>query len=199
MPWPNPTSMEPIVSEAALARSDQPADAATPRGESVAHPAAMAVLACVAYYVAAEIGLALTLHPHPVSTLWPPNATLLALLLLTPTRLWWTVIFAALPAHLFVELRGGIPFSMVLSWFISNSIEALIGAGLIRWLGNGPARFDSFRRVGIFVLATLLSVFLSSFLDAGFVQLNAWGTGSYWYNWRLRSFPTCSRRSRWCR
>ena len=176
------------MSEAALAQSDQPADAAIPRAESVAHPAAMAVLVCAAYYVAAEIGIALTLHPHPVSTLWPPNATLLALLLLTPTRLWWTVVLAALPAHLFVELRSGIPLSMVLCWFISNSTEALIGAALIRWLGKGPARFDSFRRVGIFVVATLLSVFLSSFLDAGFVRLNAWGTGSYWYNWRLRSF-----------
>ena len=187
------------MSEAALAQSDQPADAAIPRAESVAHPAAMAVLVCAAYYVAAEIGIALTLHPHPVSTLWPPNATLLALLLLTPTRLWWVVVLAALPAHLFVELRSGIPLSMVLCWFISNSTEALIGAALIRWLGNGPARFDSFRRVGIFVVATLLSVFLSSFLDAGFVRLNAWGTGSYWYNGACGRSPMFSRRSRWCR
>ena len=105
-PWPNPTFIKPIMSEAALAQSDQPADAAIPRAESVAHPAAMAVLVCAAYYVAAEIGIALTLHPHPVSTLWPPNATLLALLLLTPTRLWWMVVLAALPAHLFVELAA---------------------------------------------------------------------------------------------
>ena len=55
---------------------------------SASHTAAMALLICVAYFVAAKIGLALTLHPHPVSTLWPPNALLLALLLLTPIRSW---------------------------------------------------------------------------------------------------------------
>jgi integral membrane sensor domain MASE1 len=47
----------------------------------------MAIVA-VGYYVGVRIGLALTMPSHPVSTLWPPNAILLAALLLTPTRAW---------------------------------------------------------------------------------------------------------------
>src|SRR6185503_9594741 len=90
--------------------------------------------------------------------------------------------------HLFVELKAGIPVPMVASWFVSNSVDSLIGAGLIRWLSPGPARFDSFRRYNVLVLATLVAVGLSSFLDAWFVDLNAWGTVGYWDNWRLRFF-----------
>ena len=151
-------------------------------------PAAIGLLICAAYFVAAEIGMALTLRPAPVSTLWPPNAVMMAILLLVPTRLWWAVLLAVLPAHLFVELNAGIPGPMVASWFLSNSVDSLIGAGLIRWLSPGPVRFDSFRRYSILVLATLVSVGLSSFLDVWFVQLNEWGTVGYWDTWRMRFF-----------
>jgi PAS domain S-box-containing protein len=151
-------------------------------------PAAIGLLICAAYFVAAKVGIALTLRPAPVSTLWPPNAVMMAILLLTPPRLWWAVLLAALPAHLAVELGAGIPLPMVIGWFVSNSIEALIGAGLTRGLSAGPVRFDSFRRYSILVLAALISVGLSSFLDAGLVQLNAWGSAGYWDNWRMRFF-----------
>jgi PAS domain S-box-containing protein len=148
----------------------------------------VALLVGLAYYVGAKVGVALTLQPHPVSTLWPPNAILLAGLLLTPVRSWWIVLLAALPAHLAVELEAGIPLRMVLCWFVSNSSEALIGAGLIRWLSDSPLRFDSFRRFGIFVLGAVLATFLSCFLDAGFVTLNGWGVSGYWETWRTRFF-----------
>ncbi len=163
----------------------------TSRGRPIAElvrPAAIGLLIAAAYFVAAEVGIALTLRPAPVSTLWPPNAVMMAILLLAPPRLWWAVLLAALPAHLLVELKAGIPVPMVMSWFVSNSVDSLIGAGLIRWFSPGPARFDSFRRYNILVLATLVAVGLSSFLDAWFVDLNAWGTVGYWDNWRLRFF-----------
>src|SRR5262245_10937341 len=160
----------------------------TSRLTSAAGLAALAILVASAYVVAARIGLALTMRPHPVSTLWPPNAVLLALLLLVPTRRWAFVLLAALPAHLAVELLAGIPLPMVLCWFVSTSTEALIGAGLIRRWGGKSTRFDSATLVATFLLAAFLSVFLSSFLDAAFVKLNGWGSGSYWHTWRTRFF-----------
>jgi PAS domain S-box-containing protein len=165
--------------------------ALTLHGRSVAElvrPLAVGLLISATYFVAAEIGLALTMQPAPVSTLWPPNAVVMAILLLTPPRLWWAVLLVALPAHLAVELRAGIPLPMVMSWFASNSIDAIIGAGLFLWLSPGPVRFDSFRRYSVLVLASFASVGLSSFLDAWFIQLNAFGSVGYWDNWRLRFF-----------
>jgi PAS domain S-box-containing protein len=148
---------------------------------------AIALFVFAGYFLGAKIGFALTFRPHPVSVLWPPNSILLAALLLTPLRIWWVVLLAAFPAHLAVQLESGVPPTMILCWFISNSCEALIGAGFVRYLIDRPVRFDCLRNVGIFCFfAAFLGPFLSSFLDAAFVIINHWGQGSYWEIWRIR-------------
>ncbi len=146
-----------------------------------------ALLVFASYFLGAKIGFALTLQPHPVSVLWPPNSILLAALLLTPIRIWWLILLAAFPAHLAAQLQSGVPPTMILCWFISNSCEALIGAGCIRYFIDRPVRFDRLRNVGLFCLfAAFLAPFLSSFLDAAFVAANHWGQDSYWQVWRIR-------------
>ena len=147
--------------------------------------AALAVF--VGYYFGAKIGFALTFHPHPVSVLWPPNSILLAALLLTPKRTWWILLLAAFSAHWLVQLQSDVPPRMILCWFISNSCEALIGAGSIRYFIGSPVRLDRLRNVAIFCLCgVFLGPFLSSFLDSAFVAMNHWGQGSYWDIWRIR-------------
>src|SRR5215208_1116300 len=98
---------------------------------SIAVPALMVA---VGYYLAARVGFSFTLQPHPISTLWPPNALLMAALVLAPTRWWWVLLAAALPAHLLAELQSGVPLAMVLGWYASNCSEAFIGAALVRTL-----------------------------------------------------------------
>ena len=147
------------------------------------------LLVFVGYYLGARIGFALTFQPHPISVFWPPNSVLLAALLLTPPRIWWFVLLAAFPAHLIAEMQSQVPPAMVVCWFISNCSEALIGAGLTRYLLRGPVHFDNLRSVTVFCLCgALLGPFLSSFIDAGFVAMNGWGQGSYLENWRSRFF-----------
>jgi signal transduction histidine kinase len=149
--------------------------------------AGISLSVAIAYYIGAKIGFALTFQPHPVSVLWPPNAILLAALLLTPVRIWWVLLLAAFPAHLAAQLQGNVPPTMILCWFISNSCEALIGAGCVRYLIDHPVRLDRLRNVGIFCFfAAFLGPFLSSFLDAAFVLINHWGQDSYGQVWRHR-------------
>src|SRR5262245_16405056 len=146
-----------------------------------------AALVVVGYYLAARLGFLFTLQPHPISTLWPPNALLMAGLLLTPARAWWVLIAAVLPAHLLAELQSGVPPAMVFGWYVSNCSEALIGAGLVRAFVPGPFRLDSFRSTGIFLLAGALAApLLSSFLDAALVKLVGWGHDAYWDLVRMR-------------
>jgi signal transduction histidine kinase len=148
-----------------------------------------ALTVALGYYFAARLGFALTLQPHPISTLWPPNALLMSALLLTASRRWWVLIAAALPAHLLVQLQSGVPMTMVLGWFASNCSEALIGAALIRAFVPGPLRLDSFRSACVFLLAGALAAPLaSSFVDAAVVRLVGWGEGGYWDLVRLRFF-----------
>jgi len=141
------------------------------------------------YYLGCKIGFALTFQPHPVSVLWPPNSVLVAALLLTPPRSWWVVLLAALPAHLAAQLQSHVPPLMIFCWFLSNSCEALIGAGLMRYLVGGPIRFITLRNVGLFCLCVVfIAPFLSSFLDAALVVWNHWGEDTYWELIRVRLF-----------
>jgi signal transduction histidine kinase len=148
-----------------------------------------ALFVALGYYLAARLGLALTLQPHPISTLWPPNALLIAALLLVRARSWWVLLAAALPAHLAAELQGGVPLAMVLGWYVSNCSEALMGAALVRAFVPGRLRLDSFRSTGVFLLCGALAAPLaSSFLDAALVKLVGFGEGAYWDLVRMRFF-----------
>src|SRR6516165_8563463 len=109
---------------------------------SVSPRAVGGLLVFAGYYLGARLGLALTFQPHPVAVMWPPNAILLAALLLTSPGTWWFVLLSAFPAHLLAELQGLVPLRMVLCWFVSNSFEALMGAACTRAVISSPPKFD---------------------------------------------------------
>ena len=146
-----------------------------------------ALLVALGYYAGAHLGFALTLAPVPVSPLWPPNAILMAGLVLTPVRGWPIVLAAVFGAHLAVQFQSGVPVAMVLSWFVSNCTEALIGAALLKRFGSGARTFETLRGIAVFLgAAGFAAPFFSSFLDAAFVALNGWGNASYWTVWQTR-------------
>jgi PAS domain S-box-containing protein len=148
----------------------------------------LAALVFAGYYVGTRVGMALTFLPNPIAVLWPSNAVLFAAMVLLPTRTWWVVIAAALPAHVLAELQAGVPIAMVLCWFVSNVFEAVIGAACTRWLARRAVAFDTRRDVIAFIGAVAISTVLSSFLDSGFVVLNDWGSRAYWDLWQSRIF-----------
>ncbi len=164
------------------------AGAAVPRAAMYRRLAITSVALSAGYYLGARVGFAFTLHPHPISILWPPNAVLLAAMLLTPPRFWWVLVAAAFPAHLAVELESGVPPEMVVGWFVSNCSEAVIGALCIRRFAPGRLHFDSFRDVSVFLGAAVVAAVTSSFLDAGIVRVIGRSHDSYWRLWRFRSF-----------
>ena len=144
-------------------------------------------LVFAAYYLGAEMGLALTFPATTVSVMWPPNSILLAALLLTPTRSWWFMLLAAFPAHLITELQSALPLPLILCWFVTNCSEALIGAISFRWLGGSAARFDRTHGVALlFLCGGLIGPLLSSFLDSAVVTLNRFGKLTYWEVWQVR-------------
>ena len=148
-----------------------------------------ALIIAIGYYLGAKLGFALTLTPVPVSTLWPPNAILLAGLVLTSLRSWPIVLLAVLAAHLAAQFQSGVPTGMVLCWYVSNCLEALLGAAAFRRLRESTPIFDTFRGTALFlVFIGFAAPFISSFVDAAFVALNEWGDSSYWTVWRTRLF-----------
>lgn len=150
---------------------------------------AMLVVLAGAYFLASKLGLELTLHPTPISTLWPPNALLLAALLLTRPACWWLVLAAVFPAHMLVQIGAEVPVPMALLWFVTNGAEALLGAGFCYlFLGTKP-QLDRLHDVTVFLIGCVaLAPFLSSFLDIAAVKIVGWGKGEFWALWRMRFF-----------
>lgn len=141
--------------------------------------AGFALLVAISYYAGTRIGLFLTPQGQPNSAFWPPNAILLAALLLAPRGIWWTFFLTALPAHLLAQLPAGVPLWTAIGWFITNTSEALIGAFFIRRFARGKT-FDTIRGVLAFVIfGVLIAPLATSFLDAAAVVITGWGH-HYW-------------------
>jgi signal transduction histidine kinase/integral membrane sensor domain MASE1 len=148
---------------------------------------ATALLVAIAYYVGANFGFILRIPAATPSVLWPPNAILTATLLLAPARRWWIYLLAAFPAHLMAQLGVARPLSLVLALFATNCSEALLAAVCVRRFSDEPVRFDTLRRVGVFIGgAALVAPFVSSFLDAAMVSRIE--QEAYWLVWRHRFF-----------
>jgi two-component system, LuxR family, sensor kinase FixL len=142
----------------------------------------------IGYVGGVALGMALTFDPVPVSTLWPPNAIVLAALLLSPVRRWWLLLAVLFPVHMAAEYCLGVPLRMASLWYLSNVTEALLGAVLmLRILGRAP-RFDRTRDVATFIaIAGILAPIVSSFVDVSFVWLADWRYTEFWYIWRTRT------------
>jgi signal transduction histidine kinase len=157
------------------------------RRRSVWGVAATALLVSVAYYVGANVGFVLRLPPSTPSVFWAPNAILTATLLLAPVQRWWIYLLVAFPAHLVAQLGVPRPLALVLALFATNCSQALVAAVCVRRFSDAPARFDTLRRVAIFIGgAVLFAPLVSSFADAAAVF---WLQHEpYWLVWRTRFF-----------
>src|SRR5215510_9299716 len=87
-----------------------------------------ALSVAVGYYVACQVGLSLRLPLATPSVLWPANAVLTAALLLAPPRRWPLLLLAARPVHVVLELNAGFPVPLIFVLFVTNCMEAVIGA-----------------------------------------------------------------------
>jgi two-component system, LuxR family, sensor kinase FixL len=150
--------------------------------------AAVAAAVAGGYYVGVQIGIGLSFPPTTsTSVLWPPNSVLTAALLLLPVRYWWLCLAGALPVHVLLELAAGYPPRTVAALFLTNSLEALLAAGGVRYFGGAPTVFNTFRSVAIFIASAVLAApLLSSFADAAVLSL--FESQSYWDVWSVRSF-----------
>ena len=148
--------------------------------------AAYVVVVALAYYAGTRVGFALTRGDTPISFFWPPNAIVLAALLLAPVSLWWKIVLGLIPAHFLAQLSTGVPVGTALGWFVGNAGEAVLGAALL----IGPARrgtlFHSLDGVIRFLLCGfILAPMITSFLDAAIVVETNWGR-NYWVLWTTR-------------
>jgi signal transduction histidine kinase len=146
----------------------------------------IALLVAIGYYAGSQIGFFLTPSQSPIAIFWPPNAILLAAFLLTPSRIWWVLLLAVLPAHLLIQLGAGVPLLSSLGWFVGNTGEALLGAACVRYFKKEKPLFESVQGIVIFLaFGVLLATLVTSFVDAASTVLTGLSS-NYWELWTAR-------------
>ena len=135
-------------------------------------------------YVATQIAWALTFPDSKVSLFFPPQAVLLCILLLVPTRHWWAYVLAAASAHFLATQQAHWPPLYALTCEAFDAVKCVSAAAGIRILIKSPLKAITLRDATLFVLiAVVLVPFGTAFWGASFTVSYGFGT-QYWVEWR---------------
>ena len=138
----------------------------------------------ISYYVATQIAWSLTFPDSRVSLFFPPQAVLLCILLLVPTRHWWAYVLAAAGAHFLATRQADWPPLYALTAEAFDAVKCVLAAVGIRSLIKSPLKAITLRDAVLFVLiAVVLVPFGTAFWGASFTVSYGFGT-HYWIEWR---------------
>ena len=138
----------------------------------------------VSYYVATQIAWALTFPDSKVSLFFPPQAVLLCILLLVPTRHWWAYVLGTASAHFLATQQAHWPPLYALTCEAFDAVKCVSAAAGIRILIKSPLKAITLRDAILFVLiAVVLVPFGTAFWGAYFTISYGFGT-QYWTEWR---------------
>ena len=143
-------------------------------------------LLAAAYFAAGRFGLSLA-HIHPsASAIWPPSGLALGALLVLGETVWPGVLVGAFLVNL---VTSGSPAACAMI-AVGNTLEAVLGARLVRRHAGGASAFSSARDFLTFVaLASVLSPTVSASVGtttlavSGLAQWSAYGP--VWFTWWL--------------
>jgi signal transduction histidine kinase len=111
------------------------------------------------YFVTAKLGLKLDAVSGFATTVWPPTGISLAALSLFGTSLWPGIAAGAF----LVNLSAGAPFGAASGMAMGNTLEALLGAYLLRRFGGFRGSLDRVRPVfALIVFSAGLSTMVSA-------------------------------------
>src|SRR5882757_6663029 len=139
--------------------------------------------AAIVYFATARLGLDLAVVAKQVSVIWPATGLALALLVLRGRRLWPAIFLGAFAAN----YLGDTPLLAAAGIASGNTIEALLGATLLRRVEFRPAMRRLHDVASLFLLAACLSTISSATVGVATVCLSGaapWSTfSSLWSTW----------------
>jgi PAS domain S-box-containing protein len=147
--------------------------------------AASILLLALVYVAAGKLSLALaTVHPS-ASAVWPPTGISLAALLALGTHVCPGIFLGAFVVN--ISTAGTIATCLAIA--LGNTLEALVGAGLVQRFANGIRAFDRPKDVFKFVvLAGLASTTISATVGVSSLCLSGTDWSRYfpiWLTWWL--------------
>jgi PAS domain S-box-containing protein len=139
----------------------------------------------VSVYLATHAGFALRLPQSGIGFLWPPNAILLAVLLLLPTSFWIAALAAALTGHAAAHTQDGLALGAQAVSFVGNASQALLAAWIMRLYAGSKPHLHDLRGAVVFVAAAVAAPVAASFAPA-FVYIRLEWAPNFWTAYRAR-------------
>jgi signal transduction histidine kinase len=134
-----------------------------------------------AYLGAAKLGIELPVAHGVVTPVWAPAGIALAALVLFGPSLWPAIALGALVAN----ATSGASVAVAAAIAVGNTLEALVGAGLLRHFGFRPS-LDRVRDVGALLLAAAASTAIAATNGVTVLWLSGNLSdpyGSSWFLW----------------
>ena len=128
---------------------------------------ALLVLVAIIYYGAARLGLLLAFESTNVSPIWPPTGIAFAAVLLVGWRIWPAIALGAFVANFAVfsanHFEASITTALASSAIaLGNTLEAIVGAYLLRAFIRAGNLFDQPSHVFKFSIAVMLMCIVSA-------------------------------------
>ena len=144
------------------------------------------VLVAGAYTGSGKLGLQWAFESHSVTAIWPPTGIALSALILGGYRMWPAVALGAL----FANIHTGVPAVTVLGITCGNTLEALVGAYLLRRFAGFRPDLQRVRDVlSLVVFGAVLSTTVSATVGVTSLLIGgatSWAhVSSLWRTWWL--------------
>jgi PAS domain S-box-containing protein len=117
--------------------------------------------------------------------LFPQQAVILAVLLMTPVRTWWLYLFIYYVVQVADGVWTGLPARYALLSNVADLIEPLVGAALVRRYVSLPPRFAQLREVGIYMACVTVAAAIGATLGAIVRWQNGFPFAASWESWFL--------------
>jgi PAS domain S-box-containing protein len=141
-------------------------------------------LACLlagACYAAARLGgILIITKPQALWPLWPGCALLVAVLLISPRKIWPILLPAGLAGFLVYDLQAGVSYPSIAWLILADILEILVVAWGVNYALNGVPRLNSLKALAKYSFFTLVVGPLVVSL-IGLHGLN----GDHWISWRM--------------
>jgi PAS domain S-box-containing protein len=139
---------------------------------------AMCIVGALSYLTIA-LGT-LVLRPQMIWAFWPGCAFLVAVLLLTPRKIWLPLLAAGLSGFVLYDVQAGLSIRTTSQFVLADTVEILVAALGVSYSFGGAPTLTSIRSLAKYSLfAVILAPLFAAFLGAV-----AYG-GEYWLSWRI--------------
>jgi integral membrane sensor domain MASE1 len=136
------------------------------------HTVLLASMVATLCYLAAKLGGALMIStPQPLWPLWPGCAVLVAILLLSPRKIWPILVPAGLVGFVVYDLQVGVSIRSIGWLILADTFEIFVAAWGVNYSLNGLTRLNSLKALAKYLFSTVI---LASLVVSSIGILSFW-------------------------